>query len=120
MYIYNEINLVSSYNDGFEVDVTIGTTILDDIVISYNAEHYGDLGEDYFRHKENIHAVIDSYEIKVMAKHLGITPDKVKQHLIDKFDDNDSYISYIPYIRNYFHDILDYILDCGAKYRIKD
>ena len=102
------------------MSITIGETILDELALCLEEHYNGD--DDYFKLNKNnltkVVAIIDKHELSVMAKHLGIPASDVRKHLVEKFSD-DGYISRTSYVRDAFQEILDYVLDCGGKYRFK-
>ena len=63
-------------------------------------------------------ATVDADELNIMASYLNISKQNVKAHLLKEFGDH-GYISSPSYVRACFKEILDYILDCGAKYKFK-
>jgi hypothetical protein len=119
--IYNESLIMSTDDDcDLMMSITIGETILDELALCLD-EHYSG-NDDCFRINKNnltkVIAVIDKHNLSIMAKHIGIPASGVREHLIEKFSDY-GYISRISYVRDMFQEILDYILDCGGKYRFK-
>ena len=99
--------------------ISIGETDYNELALHFE-EHCNENNDYGFKIKnlENVIAVIDNDSLAIMAEHLGIPAKKVRDHLLEKFGDH-GYISRIAYIRDTFHEILNYILDCGGKYRFK-
>ena len=104
----------------FMASIYIGETEHKELALQFE-EHCNE-NNDYghkFKDLENVIAVIDDDSLPIMAEHLGIPANEIYDHLIKKFGDH-GYISRIAYIREMFHEMLNYILDCGGKYRFKN
>ncbi len=63
-------------------------------------------------------ATMDTDEVYIMASYLNIPKQGVMAHLLKEFGDH-SYISSPSYVKASFKEILEYILDCGAKYTLQ-
>ena len=63
-------------------------------------------------------AIVDEEDGKVMARHLNVSYADLPQALYDEFGDTTGVLvpSEVEYI---FKNVLDYILDCGTKYKLK-
>lgn len=64
-------------------------------------------------------AVMDEEEVATMAHHLHISPNELPQALYDAFGDK-SGIAVPSEVESVFQEILEYILDCGARYSLKN
>lgn len=113
--IYNEVLLMESDDDSpIVADIAIGNDILDNLVIKLSYSVY----ESGIRPDKDVCAVIDSDSLASLAKHLRIAVHEVKQYLVDKFSYG-GYISRTATVREEFHNILNFILDNGGKYRLE-
>lgn len=75
--------------------------------------------KDYQRGEEKGYtAIVDEQNAKVMARFLKVELTKLPEALYDEFGDCTG-ISTLSDIEYVFKDILDYILDSGAKYKLK-
>lgn len=114
--IYNEILIMESDGDSPVVSgISIGKDIHGNVVISLDTENYS--GKRY--PTENAVAVLDSDCIECLSRHHHIQKDEVMRHLYNEFKEG-GYISRTDYVRERFKNILDYILDSGGKYHLKD
>ena len=111
----SEIIIVDSDND-LEIVGTIvsGFDYLNNLVVKYCFEDYRRGGKDYC-----YSAVIDEYEAKVMAKYLKVPLSSLPQTLYDEFSCSFSEILVPSEVEGIFSDILNFVLDCGAKYKLK-
>ena len=114
--IYNETIIMESDGDASIVmTISVGTTILDEMVICLEETVYdNDVLPD---HKTM--AILDKDNQSILAECLNIKPAVLKEHLIDKFSEG-GYLSSTSYVRAVFQQILEYILDNGGKYRLKE
>lgn len=100
--------------------IVIGNNILDELVIclveeDYESETTAALDVEY---TAKYVAVIEKDSLAVMAEKLRIDLAKMRGHLVDKFSEG-GYIPNKSYVVNAYRNILDYVLDCGGKYRLK-
>ena len=62
-------------------------------------------------------ATVDQENTAILAKHLKVNPVDLPQVIYDEFGDSTG-ISRLSDIEYVFKEILDFILDCGAKYQL--
>ena len=99
----------------------IGTNIYNELVICIEKE---DGGWDYpegmlYTPKRRTYAILDADNMQVMAKRLRVEVKDLSNYLSQKF----CYAGYISRSSKVYHEfqkILNFILDCGAKYRLKE
>ncbi len=75
---------------------------------------------DYPKHKRDhkIYATIDSDEATTMAQNLHIDVADLPHAIFEKYGDTSN--STVPSkVEAIFEEILNFILDCGARYRLK-
>lgn len=75
---------------------------------------------DYDNHERDhsIYATIDPDEATTMARSLHIDPDSVPRAIFERFGDTSN--TTVPSkVEATFQEILNFILDCGARYRLK-
>lgn len=99
----------------------IGTNILDELVICIEKE---DGGWDYpkgmlYTPDRRTYAILDADNMRVMAKKLRVEVKDLSSYLCRKFSYG-GYISHSSVVTREFQKILNFILDCGAKYRLKE
>ena len=118
--IYDEHLLMESDDDcQIIANIVIGYDVRGNLVIQLGV--YDD-GWDYpegFRYvaKDETTATIDVDDLDVMAAHLNRSKGEVLNHLLGKFGGS-GYVARTSYVKNCFKEILEYILDCGGKYRL--
>ena len=119
--IYNKTTIMESDSESpIVMTIVIGNNILDELLLclveeDYESETTAALDVEY---TAKYVAVIDKDSLAVMAEKLNIELVKMRDHLIDKFSEG-CYISNKSYVMNAYRNILDYVLDCGGKYRLK-
>lgn len=101
-------------------EISIGYDVLENLVIRLCVY---DEGDSYpagvtFTARDETKAIIEKDEIKSMACRLDIPPSTVMNHLYEGFKVR-GYISTTSYVTASFSNMLNYILDQGAKYRLK-
>ncbi len=65
-----------------------------------------------------VQAIVDKDEALLLAKNIGVAVSKLPEVFCDKFDPNSSVL--VPSeIEAIFKDILDFISDSGAKYKLR-
>ena len=112
--IYNKTTMMESDSESpVVITVTIGNNIMDELVLCLEEEVYDD--EAAPRMKTT--AVIDKDNMSALAGSLKIKPEELKQHLIDRFEENGRLTK--NYVCHVYQQILEYILDRGGKYRFK-
>lgn len=99
----------------------IGTNIHDELVICLEKE---DGGWDYpegmlYTPEQKTLAVVDAENMQLMARKLRIEVKDLPTYLYRKFYYG-GYIHHSSVVIRGFQKVLDYILDCGAKYRLKE
>ena len=115
--IYNEYIIMESDGDSpLVATLSIGMNILKETVICLSVSDYGREGSHV--PTRNTMAIIDNYEVALLAKRWNIPVTEVNQHLASKFRE-EGYISRTSYVRGKFQQMLHYILDNGGKYHIK-
>ena len=102
----NDLEIVGTIVSGFDY--------LNNLVVEYGFEDYRIGGKDY-----SYSAVIDEDDAKVMARHLKVPLSSLPQVLYDKFGCSFSEILVPSEVVGIFGDILKFVLDCGAKYKLK-
>lgn len=118
--IYNKEFIMQSHED-FQIiaNIIIGHDRRNNLIIRLGI--YDD-GDDYpsghvYTSREETTAIMNEYEVKRFARKVHIKPEAVKSYLYDGFL-VDSYIGETSYVTASFRNILNYILDHGAKYRL--
>lgn len=106
--------IVESDSD-IEIVATIvaGFDYLNNFVVQYNFEDYREGGKDYTHS-----AIVDEEDAKVMARHLKVSYADLPQALYNEFGDTTG-LSVPSEVESVYKDILNFLLDCGAKYRLK-
>ncbi len=66
----------------------------------------------------NKEAIVDSDDAKRMAKHLHVETEQLPDEFYRKFKDT-TYCAAPSEIEDIFRDILNFILHCGVRYRLK-
>lgn len=113
--IYNKTIMMESDSESPVVmTITIGNNIMDELVLCLEEEVYDD---DAVPCKKTT-AVIDKDNMSALAGRLKIKPEGLKQHLIDRFEENGRLTK--NYVCHVYQQILEYILDNGGKYRLKE
>ena len=114
--------LVMSSHEEYQTmaEITIGYDALENLVIRLCVY---DEGDSYptgviFTARDETKAIIDKDEIRSMACRLDIPPSAIMNHLYDGFKVR-GYISSTSYVTASFSNMLNYILDQGAKYRLR-
>ena len=99
----------------------IGTNIHDELVICLEKEDGGwDYPEGmYYTPERRTYAILDADNMLVMAKKLRVEVKDLSTYLYRKFRYG-GYISHSSGVYREFQRILNFILDCGAKYRLKE
>ena len=114
--IYDEILIMESDGDSPVVSgISIGKDIHGNVIISLDTENYSGTPCP----SENVMAVLDSDCIECLSRHYHIQKDEVMKRIFNEFREG-GYISRTDYVRARFNDILEYILDSGGKYRLKN
>ena len=106
--------IVESDSD-IEIVATIvaGFDYLNNFVVQYDFEDYRKGGKDYTHS-----AIVDEEDAKVMVTRLKVAYTDLPKALDDEFGDTKDLL--VPSeVEAVYKDILDFILDCGAKYRLK-
>lgn len=67
---------------------------------------------------EETNAIMSPYEVNRLARRVRVKPEEVMKYLWEGFEVSDDSISQ-DYVTASFSNILNYILDKGAKYRLK-
>lgn len=112
--IYNETIILESDSESSVVmTLSIGNTILDELVLSLNEEVYDD---DIVSVPKTI-AVIDKDNLLLMANRLKIKPADLKAFLVEKFSEGGRLTR--NYVRQVFQQMLEFVLNQGAKYCFK-
>ena len=93
--------------------IVAGFDYLNNFVVQYCCMDY-EKGKGGFE----ISAIVDEEDAKVMANHLKVSLVDLPQTLYDEFGDATE-VAVSSEMEGIFKDILDYILDCGAKYKLK-
>ena len=101
----NDLEIVGTIVSGFDY--------LNNLVVEYGFEDYRSGGKDY-----SYYAIIDEDDAKVMAKHLKVPLSSLPKVLYDEFG-SFSDILVPSEVEGIFSDILNFVLDCGAKYKLK-
>lgn len=117
-----DLQLLMESDEDAQINATIYIEEDDSGSLSIQLEEY-DGGWDYpegisYEPSKCTTATVDADELNIMASYLNISKQDVMAHLLKKFS-NHGYISYPSYVRACFKEILEYILDCGAKYKLK-
>lgn len=115
--------LVMSSHEDYQImaDIFIGYDVLENLVIRLCVH---DEGDGYptgtvFTSREETKAIIDKEEVKTLARRLKIPPSALKNYLYEGFKVR-GYISSTDYVTASFSNMLNYILDQGGKYRLKN
>lgn len=119
--IYDEHLLMESDDDcQIIANIVIGYDVRGNLVIQLGVyDDGGDYPEGFrFVSKDETTATIDVDDLEVMAAHLKLSKGEVLSHLLDEFG-RSGYIARTSYVKDCFKEILEYILDCGAKYNLK-
>lgn len=118
--IYNKELIMQSHED-FQIiaNIIIGHDQRNNLIIRLGI--YDD-GDDYpsghvYTSREETTAVMNDYEVKRFARKVHINPEDVLNYLYGGFHVG-SYIGETSYVTASFRNILNYILDHGAKYRL--
>lgn len=97
--------------------VTIERTEAQELIIKYQTKYKGD--EPNFYEKGSTHqAILDAEETKLLANHLNVELSELTTFFSEEFDDSGT-CAHACDGEYLFADILDFILDCGAKYKLK-
>lgn len=114
--------VIMQTHDDFQImtEITIGYDKKENMFISLLTI---DDGWDYpegtwYTSYEETMAIMSPYEVNRLARRLRIKPEEVMNYLWDGFEDYDDFICK-EYVIASFSNILNYILDHGAKYRLK-
>lgn len=102
----NDLEIVGTIVSGFDY--------LNNLIVEYRFEDYRSSGKDY-----NYSAIIDEDDAKVIARHIKVSLSSLPQVLYDKFGCSFSEILVPSEVEGIFSDILNFVLDCGAKYKLK-
>lgn len=106
--------IVESDGD-IEIVATIvaGFDYLNNFVVQYDFEDYRNGGKDYTHS-----AIVDEEDGMVMARHLKVSYADLPQALYDEFGETAG-TSVPSEVEDVYKNVLDFILDCGAKYKLK-
>lgn len=107
--------IIVESDGGIEIVATIvaGFDYLNNLVVQYDLEDYREGEKDY-----TYSAIVDEDDAKVMAKRLKVAYTDLPKALDDEFGDTTDLL--VPSeVEAVYKDILDFILDCGAKYKLK-
>lgn len=109
-------------HDDFQImtEITIGYDKKENMFISLLTIDDGwdyPPGTWYTSYEETI-AFMSPYEVSRLTRRLRVKPEEVMNYIWDGFEDYDDYISK-EYVVASYSNILNYILDHGAKYRLK-
>lgn len=102
----NDLEIVGTIVSGFDY--------LNNLIVEYGFEDYRSGGKDY-----SYSAIIDEDDAKVMARCLKVSLSSLPQILYDKFGRSFSEILVPSEVEGIFGDILNFVLDCGARYKLK-
>lgn len=108
--------IIVESNSDIEIVATIvaGFDYLNNFVVQYHFEDYRVGGKDYTHS-----AIVDEEDAKGMARHLKVSYAGLPQALYDEFGDTTG-LSVPSEVESVYKDVLDFILDCGAKYKLKN
>ena len=102
----NDLEIVGTIVSGFDY--------LNNLIVEYRFEDYRSCGKDY-----SYSAIIDEDDAKVMARYLNVPLSSLPKVLYDKFGCPFSDILVPSEVEGIFGDILNFVLDCGARYKLK-
>lgn len=107
--------IIIESNSDLEIVATIvaGFDLLKNFVVQYHFEDYREDGKNYSHS-----AVINEEDAKTMANHLKVSLVDLPQVLYNEFGDTTG-LSVPSDVESAYKDVLDFILDCGAKYKLK-
>lgn len=97
----------------FVASIVVGFDYLNNFVVQYLFEDYRENGRDWERS-----AIVDEDDAKRMAQRLRVPLAALPKIIYDRFNDF-SGISVPSEVEGTFKEILDFILDCGARFRFK-
>ena len=88
-----------------------------ELIIQYICRYDGDLPQAP-EPDETHRAIVDQEDTLLMAKYLQVTIDELLGVIDEEFADSRPSVDSMD-AADCFADILDFILDCGAKYKLK-
>lgn len=109
------ITLIAESDNDMEIvaSIVVGFDYLNNFVVKYSFEDYREYGKDWERS-----AIVDEDDAKRMAQRLRVPLSDLPQIIYDKFNDF-SGIAVPSEVEDTFKEILDFVLDCGARYKLK-
>lgn len=114
MAMENERLLIETDSDMEIVAVvSAGTNVKGELVVEYEFEDYEDEGNNFKKI-----ATVDKDQALVMAGYLGVEVKDLPGELYDEFGELQG-VGVPSDAECVFADVLDFILDCGAKYDLK-
>lgn len=106
--------IIVESDGGIEIVATIvaGFDYLNNFVVQYDFEDYREGGKDYTHS-----AIVNEEDGMVMARHLKVSYADLPQALYDEFGETAG-TSVPSEVEDVYKNVLDFILDCGAKYKL--
>ena len=92
--------------------IVVGYDFMKNLILQYSCEDY-EMGCNSSRYV----ATVDNDEVGIMANYLRVKSVDLPQVLYEKFGDSTG-VSTLSDVERVFKEMLDFILGCGAKYKL--